>query len=175
MSTTFALEELDDPTREYLIDVRDREGRGSPGVFAATKNPWPALGCFFGPVVIAVTLMATLLSDIILDDPGGVALLQTAGLLLGGWMFVAAFRVWGRKGSKKVAGHWVYGDPLYIYQAKGEQVTITPTVDVIEAQYTHNYNNGSYQNSVVKLRLPGDQVVSVNLAHEQRAENLVVY
>lgn len=175
MATTYTLEELDDETREYLIEVRDREGRGSPGVFAPVRNPWPAVGCIVGPIVIATTLLGTLLSDIILDDPNGVALLQTAGLLLGGWMFVAAFRVWSRKGSKKVAGNWVYADPLYLYQARGEQVAVTDATDVIEAQFTHNYNNGSYQNSVIRLRLPGNAVVSVTIAHEQRAENMVVY
>lgn len=175
MATTFALEELDDATRDYLLEVRKTEGRGSPGVFAPVKNSYPALGCFFGPVIIATTLLVTMLSDLILHEPDRVALLQTAGLLLGGWMFVGAFRVWASKGSKKVAGHWVYADPLHLYQARGEQVTITPMVDVVEAQYTHNYNNGSYQNSVVKLRLPGKAVASVTIAHESRAESMVVY
>jgi hypothetical protein len=177
MGTTFALEELDDATREYLIEVRDHEGRGSPGVFAPTKNPWPVVGCIVGPIVVGLTLILTLMPGvgIILDDPGGVALLQTAGLLLGGWMFTAAFRVWMRKGSKKVAGNWVYADPLYLYEALGEQVKVTPVTDVIEAQYTHNYNNGAYQSSVVRLLLPGNHIASVTLSHEQRAENIVVY
>ena len=143
MATTYSLEEFDEATRDYLVEVRDREGRGTPGVFAPVKNPWPTAGCIVGPIIILVTLMGTLLSNIILDDPSGVALLQTAGLMLGGWMFVAAFRVWMRKGSKRVAGHWVYADPLHLYEAKGEQVRVTPTTDVIEAQYTHNYNNGA--------------------------------
>jgi hypothetical protein len=175
MATTFSLEELDADTRHYLIEVRDREGRGSPGVFAPVKNPWPAVGCIVGPIIIGVTLLATLLSDIILDDPGGVALLQTAGILLGGWMFVYAFRVWMSKGSKRVAGHWVYADPLFLYQAKGDKIGITPVTEVIEAQYTHNYNNGAYQNSVVRLLLPGNHIASATLHHEQRAENIVVY
>lgn len=175
MPTTFALEELDDATRDYLIEVRDKEGRGSPGVFAPVKSSLPAVGCVLGPVIIIVTLCATFFSGIILDDPGGVALLQTAGLLLGGWMFVAAFRVWMRKGSRKVAGNWVYADPLFLYQAKGEQVGVTDVTDVIEAQYTHNYNNGSYQNSVVRLLMPGNTVAAVTLNHEQRAESMVVY
>jgi hypothetical protein len=175
MASTFALEELDDATREYLIEVRDREGRGCPGVYAPVKNPWPVVGCIVGPIIIIITLCATFFSDVILDDPGGVALLQTAGLLLGGWMVVAAFRVWTRKGSKKVAGRWVYADPLFLYEAKGEQVRVTDVTEVIEAQYTHNYNNGAYQNSVVRLLLPGNHIASVNLHHEQRAESMVVY
>jgi hypothetical protein len=177
MATTFVLEELDAATREYLIEVRDREGRGAPGIFAPTKNPWPAVGCIVGPIIIGLTLILTLAPGvrIIFDEPTRVAMLQTAGLLLGGWMLIAAFRVWARKGSKKVAGNWVYADPLFLYEAKGEQVNITDVTEVIESQYTHNYNNGAYQNSVVRLLLPGNHIASVTLNHEQRAENMVVY
>src|SRR5215210_3744558 len=98
MATTFNFEELDEATHDYLVAVRDAEGAGSPGVFVATKDALPGCGCIAGPIVIAVTLAATLTTwaGVIYDDPVGVALLQTAGLLLGGWLLVAGFR--GGKG-----------------------------------------------------------------------------
>ena len=104
MSTTFTFEELDDATREYLTEVREREGRGTPGVFAPVTASLAGCGCIMGPILIITTLCGTMFTDIILGDPDGVALLQTAGLLLGGWMLIAAFRIWGGKNSPKRAG-----------------------------------------------------------------------
>lgn len=175
MATTFNFEELDAGTRDYLIAVRDAEGLGSPGVFVTTSDSLPGCGCIAGPIVVVVTLLLTLTTwaGVIYDDPVGVALLQTGGLLLGGWLFVTRFRA--SRGSQKVAGTWVYADPLYLYEAYREQVTVTPIDDVVEAHFTHNYNNGAYQNSVVNISLGGRGFAAVTLANEARAEQMVVY
>src|SRR5207249_3126260 len=100
-------------------------------------------------------------------------LLQAAGLLLGGWLFAATFR--GAKGSNRVAGNWVYLDPLFLYEAYREQVTVTPVDDVFEARVTHNFNNNAYQNSVVTIMLSGNQVATVTVANENRAEQMRIY
>jgi hypothetical protein len=175
MSTTFNFEELDGATHEYLVSVRDNEGLGAPGVFVATKDTLPGCGCIAGPIVIALTLMFTLTTwlDIIYDDPVRVAMLQTAGLLIGGWLLVAGFR--GSRGTSKNAGTWVYVDSLFLYEAYREQITITPVDDVVEAHFTHNYNNGNYQNSVVRISMGGNNVTSVTLTNEARAEQMVVF
>ncbi len=175
MSSTFNFEELDEATHDYLVAVRDGEGRGSPGVFAATKDALPGCGCIAGPIVIVITLALTLTTwaGVIYDDPVGVALLQTAGLLLGGWLLVAGFR--GGRGTNKIAGTWVYVDPLFLYEAYREQITLTPVEEVVEASFTHNYNNGSYQNSVVRISMGGNRVTTVTLNNEARAEQMVVY
>ncbi|MBM3979966.1 MAG: hypothetical protein FJ304_06725 [Planctomycetes bacterium] len=85
MATTFVFEELDEGTRDYLTAVRDGEGLGSPGVFVATSDSLPGCGCIAGPIIIILTLLLTLTTwvGVIYDDPVGVALLQTGGLLLG--------------------------------------------------------------------------------------------
>jgi hypothetical protein len=175
MSTTFNFEELDGATHDYLVAVRDNEGLGAPGVFVTTKDSLPGCGCIAGPIVIAITLMFTLTTwlDLIYDDPVRVALLQTGGLLLGGWLLIAGFR--GSKGTNKNAGNWVYVDPLFLYEAYREKVTITPVEDVVEAHFTHNYNNGNYQNSVVRISMGGNDVTTVTLANENRAEQMVVF
>ena len=175
MSTTFKFEELDETTHDYLVAVRDSGGLGSPGVFASTKDTLPGCGCIAGPIVVIATLLLTLVRDvgIIYDDPVGVALLQTAGLLVGGWLIAAGFR--GGKGTDKVAGTWVYVDPLFLYEAYREQITVTPVEEVVEASFTHNYNNGAYQNSVVSISTGGNRVTTVTFANEARAEQMVVY
>jgi hypothetical protein len=175
MSQTFNFEELDQNTHDYLVAVRDAEGGGTPGVFVPSSDSLPGCGCVVGPIVIATTLALTLTDwvDVIQYEPRAVALLQTAGLLVGGWLLAAGFR--GSKGSDKVAGCWAYVDPLYLYEAFREQVTVTPVDDVIEAQFTHNYNNGSYQNSVVTIRLSGNNGKTLNVSGEAPAERMVVY
>jgi|GEM_PF-1747400 len=175
MSQTFNFEELDQATHDYLVAVRDAEGGGTPGVFVPSSDSLPGCGCIVGPIVIGTTLALTLTDwvDVIQNEPRGVALLQTAGLLLGGWLLAAGFR--GSKGSDKVAGCWAYADPLYLYEAFREQVTVTAIDDVVEAQFTHNYNNGSYQNSVVTIRLSGTGVKTLTVSGEAPAERMVVY
>jgi hypothetical protein len=176
MAQTFSFEELDSGTHEYLTAVRDSQGEGAPGVFAPTTSAMAGCGCVSGVVVIAATLLLTLTTwiDLILKEPMRVAMLQTAGLLLGGWLLVAAIRSSAAKGSKSYAGHWVYVDSLHLYEAYREQVTVTPIQSVVEAQFTHNYNNGSYQNSVVRVVLGGG-AASVTLNNEAKAEQIVVF
>ena len=59
------------------------------------------------------------LTGLIYKDPVRIAFLQTAGLLVGGWLLFAGFR--GGKGTNKIAGSWVYVDPLHLYEAYREQ------------------------------------------------------
>ena len=174
MATTYLFEELDEATRDYLTAVRAAEGSGSPGVFAATKDSLPGCGCIAGPIVVIATLLGTLptWTGVIFNDPVGVALLQTAGFLVGGWLLAAGFR---GNGSSKNAGTWVYADPLHLYEAYREQVTITPIEELSDAHYTHNYDsNGNYQNSVIAISI-GRDVATVTIQHENRAEQLVTY
>ena len=174
MATTFIFEELDEATRDYLTAVRDNEGAGSPGVFVPTSDSLGGCGCIVGPVIIAAVLILTLLPGvgIIFGEPLAVACLQTAGVLLGAWLFLAKFR--GKGGSN--AGNWVYADPLHLYVAFREQVTVTQIDDVADANYTHNYDsNGNYQNSVVNIAYGRKGFTSVTLASEARAEQMVTY
>ncbi len=175
MATTYNFEELDESTHDYLAAVRDSEGLGSPGVFVSTTDSLPGCGCIAGPIIIVVTLALTLTTwvNIIYKDPVNVAFLQTAGLLVGGWLLFAGFR--GSRGSNKVAGTWVYVDPLFLYEAYREQVTVTPIDEAVEAHFTHNYNNGAYQNSVIHIALGGKRSASVTVVNEARAEQMVVY
>src|SRR6476646_10440148 len=174
MSQKILFEELDEATRDYLIAVREAEGSGCPGVFAPTKSALAGCGCVAGPIIMIATLAFTLTTwiNVIYDDPVRVALLQTAGLLLGGWLLVAGIRARAAAGSRKIAGHWVYVDPLHMYEANREQVKITRIDDVVEANFTHNYNNGAYQNSVIRILLGGNSVAQVTLNNEARAEQM---
>jgi hypothetical protein len=177
MSQTFNFEELDDATREYLIAVREAEGKRMPGMFAPTTSSLAGLGCLAGLVLVPLTLVMTLTNaiDVVYDDPIKVAFLQTAGLLLGGWLILSYFRGKGKKRDPRTAGHWVYMDANHLYVAYREQVTITRVDDVSEAIYTHNYHNGTYQNSVVKIILGDRKTTSFTLNKEANAEKFVTF
>jgi hypothetical protein len=174
MSATYNFEELDAQTREYLTAVRDAEGRGSPGIFASTTDPLPGVGCVVGPLVIIGTLLGTLIPDrMVLNDPIGLAMLQTAGLLLGAWLITAKLRMSAAR--RRLAGNWVYADPLFLYQAFREQVTLIPLDDLAEARVTHNYNNDAYTNSALTLLFSGRRQATVTIPNERRADQLRTY
>ena len=65
----------------------------------------------------------------------------------------------------------MYADPLHLYEANREQVKITRIDDVVEANFTHNYNNGSYQNSVIRILLEGNTVTAVSFKNERGPSN----
>jgi hypothetical protein len=174
MSSTFNFEELDSATHDYLVAVRECGGQGSPGYYTETSDTLPGCGCILGPIIIGSTLALTLIpTAMILNDPIGLAMLQTAGLLVGAWLFMAKFRV--GTPNNKIAGNWVFVDPLHIYEAYREQITVTPIDDVIEARVTHNYSNDSYSNSVVEVMLGGKNFASVTIPSESRAEQIRTY
>ncbi|MCE9561205.1 MAG: hypothetical protein K8U57_04045 [Planctomycetes bacterium] len=176
MAQTFVFEELDNNTRSYLTTIRDSSGAEAPGIFAPTSSTLAGCGCVSGIIVIVGTLIVTLTTmvDVILKDPGRVAMLQTAGFLLGGWLLFAGHRSSSR-GSKTMAGHWVYVDTLHLYEAYRELVSVTQIDDVVEANFTHNYNNGAYQNSIVRALRGKGTAFSVTVNNELRAEQMVVF
>jgi hypothetical protein len=174
MPNTFNFEELDSATHDYLVAVRECEGRGSPGIFVATSDWLPGCGLIAGPIIIILTLLGTLIpTSMLLTDPLGLAALQTAGLLLGGWLLMAKFRLGSP--SNKIAGNWIYVDPLYVYEAYREQITITRVDEVIEARVTANYNNDAYTNSTLEIRCAGRQYFSFTIQSEKRAEQIRVF
>ncbi len=132
MSLTCKFEELDADTRDYLQEVRARRGRGTPGVFVPFANPRPVWAFLLGPVVAGLFLFWGLGSP---KDPWAVAMLQTAGLLVGGWCVLYAFRRWFAGRGPRYGGTFAYFDPLHAYRVQGEIVTATSlkTVRAVEA------------------------------------------
>src|ERR1700722_336964 len=106
MPETFNFEELDDATKSYLLAVRESTGKGMPGIFSPTTTSLAGCGCLTGTILVPLTLIASLTNwiGVVYDDPIRVAMLQTAGLLLGGWFIAAYFRGKGKGGSTRTAG-----------------------------------------------------------------------
>ena len=180
MSQTFLFEELDEATHGYLATVRAIKGHGMPGIFASTTSKFAGCGLLAGLGIVIATLVVTMTSwldelRVVCDEPVRVALLQTAGLMIGGWLILAFFRTRGTNGNSRIAGQWVYIDPLHLYVARQEQVIITAVDDVEEATFTHRYNTGKYQHSVVKILLSNGTSVSIVINKESKAEQFAAY
>src|SRR5438105_8765227 len=144
-------EELDDETRAYLQEVRARRGSRTPGVFVGGGNGWPVLAFLAGPVIALFAVAQGFLST---KDDWAVALLQTAGVMLGGWLVVYAFRRWFAP-ARKFAGFFTYFDPTHVYQVSGESVTVTDVSDFSGVDARHTYSGGNYGGSNVTFDLGG--------------------
>jgi hypothetical protein len=178
MAERFEAEELDDDAIDYLRKAARREGSGMPGVFFDAKEsrqwgPWlPAWAAVCGPIVLLLTFLLGWGST---GDPPGTAMFLTAGLLLGGWLILAAVRALIARGRTNYLGHFTYVDPLYIWKATGTGVWVTPIDLLVGANYLHHSNeNGYYKNTTVEIAL-ADRELTLTFNGEHKAERLVQF
>lgn len=171
MTETYGFEQLDRETRDYLLQARDEAGHGMPGIYVGIPNYLPVVGMIAGFVILILTLAWTLPPT---APPVKEALLQTAGLMLGGWLILAALRVWLGGKSGRYAGHFVYADPDYLYVANGSALKVIDLADLREAKAVQNYNNGSYKNTTITLKI-GKQRQEVEVKDEERGRRLTVF
>jgi hypothetical protein len=178
MTKRFECEELDDATLDYLRTAHRHAGDGVPGLYLDAKAAnlaaaWlPTAGAFLGPALVVGALLCTMGS---LDDPINVAMLQTAGVFLGTWMFVAWLRAKIASKRPDYVGHFKLADPLYLWHAAGRGVFVTP-LDGLEGAWVdhHHDNQGNYTTSKVTMRLDGARV-AVDVKSEYQAERLEAY
>jgi hypothetical protein len=163
-------EELDDETRAYLQEVRERRGNRTPGVYVGGGNAWPVVAFILGPIIMLVSLSESFLST---KDAWAVAMLQTAGVMLGGWMVVYAFRRWFAS-PRRFVGFFTYFDPTHVYQAAGDTVTVTDVSDFSQVDVRHQYSSGTYSGSRVTFDLDGRRWV-VPVKGEARADLIEDY
>ena len=98
---------------------------------------------------------------------------QTAGVMLGGWLVVYAFRRWFASG-RKFAGFFTYFDPTHVYQVEGESVTVTDVSDFESVDVVHSHSNGSYGGSRVNFELNGRRL-AVPVTGEAKADLIEEY
>jgi hypothetical protein len=172
MPETYQFEQLDRETRDYLLLVRDRDGKGAPGVYCPRSNYLPLVGLFGGFAFVIATLLITFPPT---DQPTKEALLQTAGCVPGIWMIFAALRVWLAGKSGKYAGHFAYADPETLYEASGSSVRVTDLGDLREAKAVQNFNEGNYQDTSITLKLGKGDRTKFEVKDEERGRRMTVY
>jgi len=171
MTEKYQFHELDRETRDYLLLARDQRGNGLPGVFVGKTNLLAAVGLVVGFGVIIATVVMTFPPT---DPPAKEAMLQTAGFLLGGWMVVAALRVWAAGRSGRYAGHFVYADPDFLYEADGSTVAVTDLAELREAKAVQNFNEGKYRNTAITVKC-GPERSQVTVPDEAGGRRVTVF
>ncbi len=163
--------ELDTETRDYLRTVSKRVGNKTPGVFVKVENYWPIIAFILGPIIGFVGVMIALFSS---KNASAVAMLVTASVLLGGWLFVYALRRW-LAASSKFAGFYTYFDPTHVYQVNGEEITVTDISEFDEVSLKHNTSNGQYSSSKLTFNFGNDGRLGVPMKNLRRAEYVKSY
>ncbi len=178
MTQRFESEELDEASLEYLRTAHRHDGDGMPGIYldptvANLASAWlPVFGVSLGLVLIAVTLFFTWGS---LADPINAAMLQTAGLFLGMWLIVAWFRIRAWRKRPDYVGYFKLIDPLYLWQASGRGVWVSPLSGLRDADVDHTYDDkGNYSTSKVTVRLEKETIV-IDVKSQYLAERLEGY
>lgn len=118
MLRTIAYTQLDPATKAYLRAVRQSGGRGAPGVFHATSDARAIIALLVGLIVAPVFVCMGYGTN---KAPWAMAMLQTAGVMTGGWLVLYAFRRWFA-GLDNYAGKFVYFDPEYVFVGRGEEL-----------------------------------------------------
>lgn len=169
----FSFEELDKETREYLLTVRDRKGRGMPGLYIATGNQLPIIGLICG--ILVLIIVWAIAWNQMEQEPLGVAMLQTVGLMLGGWMIAYAIRSWVAARRDNYAGHYIYADAETLWECAGSTVTATDIFDVVDSEGVANYTKeGKYQNTSVTVFMKKGKH-TLTMANERKAERLTIF
>jgi hypothetical protein len=142
-----------------------------PGIYCAKSNNLPLIGVIVGFAVIILTVLVTMPPTL---PPTKEALLQTAGFLLGGWMILAAMRVWMAGKTGKYGGHFVYVDAENLYVGKGGIVEITDLYELRDAKAVQNFNEGKYEGTSITLK-HGKQRTTVQVKDEERGRRITVF
>jgi len=129
MLETYDYSQLDPETKAYLRDVRAMKGYGTPGMFFGIGYSRPLWAFLFGIFILGFFLWIASTSN---KAPWAVAMLQTAAILLGGWLILYAFRRW-LANTDNFAGWFFYFDPAHAYIGEGESIRIaalTPNTEI---------------------------------------------
>lgn len=120
MSESFDYAALDSEAKKYLGDVRRAGGRGAPGLFHTVSDKRPIWASACGIVVLPLFLWIGYTSS---KPPWATAMLQTAGILLGGWLIWFALRRW-MANTDNYAGYFYYYDSEHAFIGEGETLRV---------------------------------------------------
>src|SRR5437870_382407 len=159
---------LDSNARDYLASVAAGKGRGAPGIYiAGGSNALPIISLLLGFLVLFIGWVFAFAS---LKEPWAVALLFTAGTLLGGWMIVYPFRRWFGGGL----GSFTYCDPLNVYEVNGSEVAVTNIRELSTLNVEEVFANSNYSKSKLHFHLPG-KLHTAEVNNRKRADLVADY
>ena len=130
MGQSFDYSALNSEAKKYLGDVRRAAGRGAPGIYMGQSDNRPIWAALLGIVVLPLFLWIGYTSS---KAPWATAMLQTAGVLLGGWLIWFAVRRWFAN-TDSYAGYFQYFDSEHAFRGEGETIRvdqIPPDAEVV--------------------------------------------
>jgi hypothetical protein len=130
MLRTIDVSQLDENTKAYLKVVRIARGTGSPGLYHTVSSGMPIVAFIAGLLILAFLVWAGYSSN---KPAWANAMIQTAGVLLGGWLMLYAVRRW-LAGTENYVGHFYYFDPKHVYVGQGDQLQYARLSDDVEAE-----------------------------------------
>jgi hypothetical protein len=130
MLETYDYSQLDPATKAYLRDVRAMKGYGTPGFFFGVGYSRPLWAFLFGAFILGFFLWIASTSN---KAPWAVAALQTAAILMGGWLILYAFRRW-LANTETFAGWFFYFDPAHAFIGEGEKIRVAALPSDTEIQ-----------------------------------------
>ncbi len=120
MLESFDYARLNPEAKKYLADVRRAGGHGAPGVYQGRSDNRPIWAALAGAAVLPLFLWIGYTSS---KAPWATALLQTAGVLLGGWLLWFAVRRW-LANADSFSGYFFYFDSRQAFLGEGERLRV---------------------------------------------------
>jgi hypothetical protein len=133
MLRTIESSSVDADTAAYLRGVQRNGGRGAAGLYLSGKKPNAAVYAILGIIILPVFLWMGYTTN---KPAWANALIQTAGVMLGGWFIFAALRLTVLSG--KNLGNFFYFDPNRVYIGTGDQLKYADVGDGVDVNSVGN-------------------------------------
>jgi hypothetical protein len=157
-SKTFIFEELDEPSKDYLLAIGRNKGDGFPGVyiFIYNYNSWWAFLCS-GIVFLGGIPFVNWLDTF--AEPKAQAMLQTALFLVGGWFVMLWFRLKGYFSTASNLNSFIFVDEKYYWNWSHYSVDVINIENIKffecvrnDAYHTYDFNLES-DHGLVKMSI----------------------
>ena len=140
-SKTFIFEELDQPSKDYLLAIGKNKGNGCPGFYTYKSNSWWAFlvaGIVFLGGIPVVNFADTF------AEPKAQAMLQTALFLVGGWLVMLSFRRGGFCSNASDLCSFIFVDGKYYWNWNHYSVDVSNLENIKSFDYSFNEQFKTY-------------------------------
>lgn len=140
-SNTFIFEELDQPSKDYLLAIGKNKGIGFPGVYVGKSNSW---WCFLVAGFVFLGAIPVVNFADTFAEPKAQAMLQTALFLVGGWFVMFSFRRKGFFSSASNFCSFIFVDGKYYWNWSHYSVDVVNIENIKSFVYSFNEQFKSY-------------------------------
>ncbi len=168
-SKTFIFEELNKPSKDYLLAIGRNKGDGFPGVyiFIYNYNSWWVFLCT-GIVFLGGIPFVNWLDTF--AEPKAQAMLQTALFLMGGWFVMLWFRRKGYFSNASNLNSFIFVDEKYYWNWSHYSVDV---INIENIKFFECVRNDAYQTYDFKLESDNGLVkMSISKRDEESASKL---